>query len=209
LTVLIAEDDPISRQLLAAALIRSGREVVVTSDGVEALATLEGENAPSLAILDWMMPGLDGIEVCRKIRQTNRTPSTYIILLTARTHGGDIVSGLSAGADDYVTKPFEREELLARVQVGERVIELQNSLAQRVRELEIALSRVKLLQGMLPICSYCKKIRDDQNYWQRVETYISTHSEAQFSHSICPDCYDRLVAPEVERLKQETRKKDT
>jgi sigma-B regulation protein RsbU (phosphoserine phosphatase) len=83
-----------------------------------------------------------------------------------------------------------------------RIIELQHSLADRVKALEEALARVKQLQGLLPICSYCKKIRDDQNYWQQVENYISKHSEAQFSHSICPDCYESLVRPELDQLRR-------
>ncbi len=201
--ILIAEDDPVSRHVLAITLVKSGHEVVVASDGKEAWEALCGADAPPLAILDWMMPGTDGIEICRKLREADCATPTYIILLTAKSHREDIVAGLQAGANDYVTKPFERGELLARVQVGERVLELQRSLADRVRELEEALSRVRQLQGMLPICCYCKKIRDDQNYWQRVETYISQHSEAKFSHGICPDCYVEHAEPEMEKFKRE------
>src|SRR5262249_57910928 len=98
------------------------------------------------------------------------------------------VTGLQSGANDYVTKPFDRAELQARVCVGKSVVELQRSLALRVRELEDALSQVRQLQGLLPICCYCKKIRDDRNYWQQVETYVGDHSAARFSHAICPDC---------------------
>src|SRR4029434_1546856 len=102
----------------------------------------------------------------------------------------------------YIVKPFEREELHARVQVGFRMLELQAALADRVRELEEALARVKQLQGLLPICSYCKKVRDDQNYWQQVETYIEGHSDAQFTHGICPDCRQKFVEPELDRLRK-------
>jgi DNA-binding response OmpR family regulator len=111
-----------------------------------------------------------------------------------------VVAGLQAGGDDYVTKPFDREELHARVKVGLRILQLQMNLADRVRELEEALASVKQLQGLLPICSYCKKIRDDQNYWQQVEGYISEHSGAVFSHGICPECYDKFVRPELKKL---------
>jgi sigma-B regulation protein RsbU (phosphoserine phosphatase) len=117
---------------------------------------------------------------------------------------------LEAGADDYLTKPFDPQELRARIKVGERILGLQTSLAERVTELEDALSRVKQLQGLLPICSYCKKIRDDQNYWEQVESYISKHTEAQFSHGICPDCYAQFVTPDIERLakrKEEEQRK--
>jgi response regulator RpfG family c-di-GMP phosphodiesterase len=124
-----------------------------------------------------------------------------VILLTAKERGKDIVAGLQAGADDYVTKPFDHEELLARVQVGKRVVNLQLSLAERVSELEDALVQVRQLDGLLPICSYCKKIRNDHNYWEQVESYITDHSDAQFSHSICPGCYDEHAKPDLEQFK--------
>jgi sigma-B regulation protein RsbU (phosphoserine phosphatase) len=198
--ILIAEDDRVSRRVLEATLTKWGYDVIVTCDGDEAWRELRSKGAPKLAILDWMMPEIDGVEVCRKVRETPRSQPTYIILLTARGRKEDIVAGLQAGADDYVTKPFDREELRARVQVGVRIVELQMSLADRVRELEDAISQIKQLQGLLPICSYCKKIRDDQNYWQQVETYITGHSEAQFSHGVCPDCYEKYVKPELMEL---------
>jgi DNA-binding response OmpR family regulator len=173
---------------------------------VEAWEALQGDDAPSLAILDWMMPGMDGLELCRRIRKMPNSTPPYLILLTAKGRRADLVTGLEAGANDYVTKPFNREELRARVQVGVRMVELQQNLADRVKALEEALARVKQLQGLLPICSYCKKIRDDQNYWQQVESYIAEHSQAQFSHSICPDCYEKLVKPELDQLRRQQRK---
>ena len=200
--VLIAEDDMVSRRLLQATLCKWGYEAVVTSDGAAAWEVLQGYDPPPLVILDWMMPGLDGLQVCHKVREILTATPPYLILLTAKGRRQDIVTGLQAGANDYVTKPFDREELRARLQVGVRIVELQQSLADRVIALEEALTRVKQLQGLLPICSYCKKIRDDRNYWQQVESYIAEHSEAQFSHSICPDCYDRLVKPELDQLRR-------
>lgn len=196
--VLIAEDDAISRRVLEVFLRRWGYEVEPAENGDAAWERLQREDAPSLAILDWMMPGMGGVEICRRVRELGRP--TYVILLTARTGSEDIVEGLEAGADDYVTKPFNREELRARVQGGRRIVELQRSLAERVKELEQALARVKQLQGLLPICSYCKKIRDDGNYWRQVEAYISEHSEAIFSHGICPECFDKFVKPELSKL---------
>ena len=129
----------------------------------------------------------------------------YIILLTAKGRKEDIVQGLTAGADDYIIKPFDRSELKARINVGERILRLQAELAARVKELELALANVKLLQGLLPICCYCKKIRNDHNYWQQVDTYIADHSEAQFTHGICPECREKIVRPELERLKSTSR----
>ena len=201
--VLIAEDDAVSRRLLEATLAKWGYEVVVTTDGLQALEVLSQPDAPSLAILDWMMPGLDGAQVCVKARELAGERLLYMILLTAKGRKEDIVEGLTAGADDYVVKPFDRSELKARINAGERILRLQAELASRVKELELALTNVKLLQGLLPICCYCKKIRDDKNYWQQVDTYVADHSEAQFTHGICPDCRDKIVKPELERLKQD------
>ena len=191
---LIAEDDSVSRRLLQAALQKWGYEVTVTTQGREAWESLQQPDAPSLLILDWLMPELDGVEICRRIRASEALKSSYVILLTSRGSKEDIVEGLEAGADDYVTKPFDHGELRARVQVGARVIGLQNALAERVHQLEEAIASVKTLQGLLPICCYCKKIRDDGNYWHRVESYIAGHANVRFSHGICPDCNEKLKA---------------
>lgn len=192
--VLIAEDDPVSRRLLQAALVKWGYEVTVTGNGKEAWNALQSPDAPSLLVLDWLMPEMDGVEVCREARKHEALKSSYIILLTSRGSKEDIVQGLEAGADDYVTKPFDHGELRARVQVGSRVVQLQSALADRVKELEEAMANVKQLQGLLPICCYCKKIRDDGNYWHRVENYITGHANVRFSHGICPDCSEKLKA---------------
>jgi sigma-B regulation protein RsbU (phosphoserine phosphatase) len=201
--ILIAEDDAVSRRVLEATLVKWGYDVVVTTDGQQALDALKQTDAPSLAVLDWMMPGLDGSEVCRRIREVIGGRLLYVLLLTAKGNKEDNVEGLTAGADDYVVKPFDRAELQARLNVGERILRLQAELAKRVNELELALSKVNLLQGLLPICCYCKKIRDDQNYWQQVEGYIAEHSEAQFTHAICPSCREKIVEPELKRLRNE------
>jgi sigma-B regulation protein RsbU (phosphoserine phosphatase) len=199
--ILVAEDDAVARRMLRALLSKWGYQVSLCSDGAAAWKMLQATTAPPLAILDWMMPQLDGVEICQKLRALPHGRLTYVILLTARERGEDIVAGLEAGADDYVTKPFNKEELRARLNVGVRMVELQHHLAERVKELEGALARVKYLRGLLPICAYCKKIRNDQNYWQQVETYIAEHSEAQFSHSICPTCYEQWAKPALDRAK--------
>lgn len=201
--ILIAEDDPVSRKLLESYLTKWGYEVAATSDGNAAWDVLAGTDPPLLAILDWMMPGHDGIELCRKIREDHQLDSAYIILLTAKGQKEDVITGLEAGADDYVVKPFYPEELRARIEVGVRVIQLQTSLENKVHELELAIAKVKRLHGLLPICSYCKKVRDDNNYWQQIEGYISEHSEAEFSHGICPDCYAKHIVPELKKGQSE------
>jgi DNA-binding response OmpR family regulator len=204
--ILIAEDDLVSRKMLEATLVRWGYEVVVTSDGAEALKSLKEPDAPKVAILDWMMPGLDGVDVCRQLRAASGADPAYVILLTAKGNKTDIVNGLDAGADDYIIKPFDRDELRARLQAGLRIVTLQSTVAARVRELEDAIARIKTLQGLLPICSYCKRVRNDGDYWQQVESYISDHSDARFSHGICPDCYESVVKPQLQTLTQSERK---
>ena len=195
--VLIAEDDMVSRRILETQLRNWGHEVVTTLDGEQAWQVMRAPDAPALAILDVMMPSVDGLEVCRRVRRLSPATPPHIILLTAKHGARAIVDGMEAGADDYLTKPYDRDELRARVQVGVRIVELQTRLAGRVRELEKALEHVKQLQGILPICSYCKKIRGDQDYWQTVESYVADHSEAEFSHGICPNCYETIVKDQL------------
>jgi DNA-binding response OmpR family regulator len=196
--ILIAEDDPVSATLLKTLLTQWTYEVVVTENGDDALGILTTEDGPSLAILDWMMPGLNGAEVCRAVRGASLSRPVYLILLTRLGKRENIVEGLESGADDYLAKPFDAAELRARVQAGLRVVKLERELHHRVRELEEALSNVKQLQGLLPICSYCKKIRDDQDYWHQVESYVGQHSQVEFSHSICPSCFDTVMKPQLD-----------
>ncbi len=193
LRVLVAEDDPTCGRVLEASLARWGYDVVACANGHQAWEALQRPESPLLAILDWMMPGMDGVEICQKVRAVPEIAGKYIILLTTRSSKQDVVEGLGAGADDYITKPFHAQEMRARVHVGSRVVTLQRSLGDRVAELERAASKINQLQGLLPICAYCKSIRNDQNYWERVEQYISEHSEVQFTHGICPSCYSKLM----------------
>jgi len=199
--ILIAEDDRISRRLLEMTLKRLKLDVIVTENGAQALEVLEGDDPPQVAILDWMMPEMDGIEVCRAIREQAREKYTYIIFLTARGQTKDIVLALESGADDYLIKPFDPQELRSRLQVGLRVLKLESALAAKLEELEQAMQHVKTLQGLLPICMYCKKIRDDSDSWHRMESYIEKHTEAMFTHSLCSDCreehFPRREEPET------------
>jgi len=200
--ILVAEDGKVDRLRLEKILSEWGFEVESSSDGTKALARLSESDPPRLCILDWVMPGIEGTEMCRRIREKFPEDSFYLIILTARQGIDNVIEGLSAGADDYVTKPFVSRELRQRIDVGVRVLGLEQLLNKKVSQLEEALEDVRSLQGLLPICSYCNKIRNDEDYWEKVETYITRHSEAEFSHSICPTCYEQHVQPMLDRRKK-------
>lgn len=209
--ILGVDDDPVSRLLLEATLSSRGHLVTMAGDGAKAWRLIESLTRPKsaselsdplLAILDLFMPGVDGLELCQRIRNLPPDRMVYTILLTSCGGHESVVAGLEAGAHDYIVKPFDPDELNARVQVGLRVLRLQQALAERVRDLEEAIVQVKQLHGLLPICTYCKSIRRDDNYWQQVEHYIAAHSEAQFSHGICPGCYEKMIEPQLEAFRQ-------
>ena len=190
--ILVAEDDPIIRRLLEMTLSRAGHKVEVAENGARAWGILQRPDAPRLAVLDWMMPEVDGLEVCRRLRSRPGRDYVYIVMLTARGRKEDLVEGLEAGVDDYLVKPFDPQELAGRVQAGERILGLELALKAKVSELESALAQVERLQGLLPICMHCKRIRDELDIWHRIESYISEHSEAEFTHSLCEDCREKF-----------------
>jgi sigma-B regulation protein RsbU (phosphoserine phosphatase) len=200
--ILIAEDDSTSRTILAGVLKKSGHEVVATVNGEEAWHVMQQLDAPTLAILDWLMPEMDGLEVVRRIRAVPSDQPPYIIMLTIKNEKIDIVAGLDAGADDYLAKPYNSGELYARVNVGRRIIEMQAAMADKVRQLQNTLEHIKTLRGIIPICASCKKIRDDQGYWNQVEVYIRDHSDAEFSHGLCPGCVKTLYPDFAEDVKK-------
>lgn len=191
--ILIADDDPVLRIVLNGTLNESGYEVIETCDGLAAWDALRQVDGPKIAILDWGMPGMDGTEVCRRAREEPQTVGSYLILLTARLGETEVAEGLDAGASDYLTKPFNDRELLARVRVGLRVLELQDKLNRRVSDLEEALRQVRQLRELLPICGWCKKVRDDKNYWINLETYFEMNSDIKVTTGICPDCSKRVA----------------
>ncbi len=204
--ILIAEDNLASQIMLKTAFEQLGHDLVMTGDGRTACEIMLKPDAPRLAILDWMMPGLDGLEVCRKIRATKLSDPAYLIILTVRDKTEDIVRGLKAGANDYIVKPYNVEELQVRVGVGCRVVEMQAAMARQIKELQAAATQIKTLRGLLPMCMYCKKIRDDKEYWQQVDSYIIAHSEARLSHGICPDCYKKHIQPKAGKIENERGK---
>lgn len=188
--ILVADDEPVSRLLLENSLSRLQHQVVTARDGREAWEILDAEDAPQLAVLDWSMPEIEGIELCRRLQARQATRFTYSILVTAHTSPDQIAEGLESGADDYIVKPFKPQELRARIRAAERIIELQTSLKSSVDTLQVALGRVRELEGILSICMHCKRIRDEEERWQRLEVYIEKHSRAMFSHALCQQCME-------------------
>ncbi len=174
-TILVVDDKAENIEILSDLL--EGYNVLAAIDGPGALRILFKETV-DIILLDVTMPGMDGFEICKKIKAQNGLKQIPVIFVTARTATDDIVHGFDVGGVDYITKPFKTPELLARIRTH---IELKN-----------AREEIKSLRGILPICASCKKIRDDKGYWNQIETYISKHSEADFSHGICPDCATRL-----------------
>jgi len=189
--IIVADDEPVSRRLVHAILLQGGHEVLLAENGVKAWDLL-CQNSAHMLIADWMMPGLDGLELARRIRnRPDLDAYVYIIILTAKQQRQDLVKGLEAGADDYIRKPFSRDELILRVNAGKRVLQWEEQLRQKNRELQKALAEVKQLKGIIPICMHCKKIRDDRNYWHQLESYMMANAGADFSHSICPECLEK------------------
>jgi DNA-binding response OmpR family regulator len=171
--ILVAEDDSVSILVLAARLRKLGHEVVTSENGKDAWFVF-ARSHPRLVITDVMMPFVDGYELCRKIRAAQRPLYTYIIMLTALGGKENFLDGMNAGADDFLTKPVDPEALAARLRAAERVLALQEE--------------VKQLEDLLPICAYCKRIRDERNEWHGIESYVSDRTEASFSQELCPQC---------------------
>jgi sigma-B regulation protein RsbU (phosphoserine phosphatase) len=192
--VLVADDDPAMVQMLFDLLTSWDLRVTAVGDGGRALAALLSPDGPSVALLDWSMPALEGPEVCRAARAAQTATRPHLILLSARASSADVVSGLEAGADDYLTKPFDPEELKARLFASLRTVGLQAHVEERIRELQSAAARPQPFIGALPICSYCKAIRDRGNAWRSVEEFFAAHADIAFSHGICDECLDRTLA---------------
>jgi sigma-B regulation protein RsbU (phosphoserine phosphatase) len=199
--IMVAENDPISRRLFEATLLKCGYEVAVARDGLQAWEMLQSSYAPRLALIDRMMQGLDGLELCRKARGFLSNLPPYIILVTTRDRREDIVEGFQNGADDYLLKPFDPEELKARIRAAERIIELQRLLAKRQLELESALARNKRFHRLIPICVYCGRMKDGRDYWREVEAFVSSHSDSRISRGVCPECDAKVLAEKAQDAK--------
>ena len=195
--VLVAEDNDKTRIALVFLLQRQGFELIVVNDGQAAFNVLSGSNPPQIALLDWEMPGLDGLQVCRAVRALPGERYTYIIMITAHDQASDVLAAFAAGVDDFLSKPADSAQLLARLRSGERVLTLERRNVERIAELESALHEVRTLKRLLPICMYCKKVRDDADYWHDLDAYIHEQTGTDFSHGICPECMESVVKPQL------------
>ncbi len=186
-TILIVDDHPATRKLLEDTLGHS-YHVLLGSNGLEALALVRDNPMIDLILLDIIMPGMNGYEVCQRLKEEERTRDIPVVFLTVMEEDHDEARGFAVGVTDYIIKPISRLRLLARVKNQLALRQKQTELEAKNRELQEALDQIKTLQGILPICSFCKHIRNDQGAWQRLEEYISLNSDAEFSHGICPKC---------------------
>lgn len=183
--ILALEDQPVAAMLLVAVLKSLGHETELVTDGATAWAQLDA-GGHRVVVSDWRMPGIDGLELCRMIRKRGGDYIYFILISGQKITKENRRLALDAGVDDFLVKPVDPEELGMRLHVAERII----GLAAQVRQLE----------SFIPICSYCKKIRDDKKYWQEIESYFVQQQGAQFSHGVCPDCYTRVIVPQLEAL---------
>ena len=192
--VLVVEDAPINVEIVLNLLGQDpDLSVVVARTGGEALAAVRSD-PPDLTLLDVGLPDVDGYTVCQCLKAEPLSQKIPVIFLTSRDEPEDVVRGFEAGGVDYITKPFEALELKARVAchlAQKRWADAERAL---ITKLEAALAEVNALSGLIPICAWCKQVRDDSGYWQQVESYVSHHSQAKFSHGVCPDCLPKLKA---------------
>ena len=184
--ILVADDDPLIRKLLQDELRKLNHEVTVAENGEQAWAQFEKSPFP-IVVTDWDMPWPDGLELCKRVRAHPQRTYTYFIIVssvyTLRSHFHQAMDG---GVDDVINKPFEPRDLFVRLRVAERIVTYYSQLQE--------------LKLLIPICMYCRKIRDDQNYWQEIESYLRTHMSGDFSHGICPTCYETRVKPEIKAM---------
>jgi len=191
--VILVEDDPISSMIMKKNIEHWGYELEIFSDGLAAMDRLKNDDY-ELVALDWMLPGVSGIDICKAIRENEGELKHYVVFITSKTATEELVEAFEAGADDFISKPIKIEELKARLNVGYRIVTLQKDLTQKIKEKKEALAHVRQLQGLISICSYCHRIRNDEETWEKLEKYITNHSEAKFSHGICPECMEKYFS---------------
>jgi len=183
--ILVAEDESVSRTLVQGVLAKKGHRVTLTADGEQAWESWLA-NKFRLIVSDWLMPVTDGLELCRRIRARTAEPYTYFIMLTGRTGKESFLEAMDAGVDDFMTKPVDAEELQARIQAAARILGLRQEM--------------HFLEGLLPICSYCRRIRNETAGWVSLQRYVEDHAKVKFSHGVCPECYARHLGPQIMEL---------
>jgi DNA-binding response OmpR family regulator len=192
-TVLVVDDNPDNLRLLAGILRKNHYKIRLAPSGERALATIR-KKAPDLVLLDIMMPDMDGFEVCRQLKVDQRTSRIPVIFISALDAILDKVKAFSIGGVDYITKPFKSEEVLVRVNTHLTLRCLQRNLEKKNAQLRSALDEIRILRGILPICSSCKKIRNEDGHWEQIETYIRDRSRVDFTHGICEECARKLYS---------------
>ncbi len=186
--VLVVDDDPTALKVAVRAVAKQGHEALSCDSSREAWETFRAGGVHAI-LSDWMMPGMDGLEFCRKVRSLKTRIYPYFILLTSRSSDEDFQEAMAAGVDDFLAKPLDSVELTVRLRVAGRIVAFGEQL--------------ELLKEILPVCMYCRKIRTDDDYWERFEAYFGKYKETQFSHGVCPECYQKHVLPELEALNEE------
>ncbi len=197
--VLVVDDEQ-ANLILLNTILRGSHEILLASSGLEALSIL-GSELPDIILLDVMMPEMSGFDLCRILKGDERYGEIPVIFITSLSGGESELQGLQLGAVDYICKPFNiahvrlrlRNQLELKLR-NEQLKEQRAALEARTFELESAIKRIKHLEGLIPICMYCKKIRNDRQLWQNLEEYICEHTDASFTHGMCPDCLDRCMA---------------
>jgi sigma-B regulation protein RsbU (phosphoserine phosphatase) len=198
LRILVVDDDAATRLTLESVIRSAGWSPLAIEDPELALQILTGADAPPIALIDWQMPALSGIDLCRRVRAADVTARPYLIFVTANSTSNDIVTGLDAGADAYMTKPIAANELQARVRAGLRTIALQQELRTRLEEAEVESARTRPLRELLPMCCYCRRIRDERQQWSTLEQYLAHKTDVRFTHGFCPRCLESHVLPDLE-----------
>lgn len=189
--ILVVEDDPTAALVVEAVVSSLGHEVTVATDGTHALA-IQQKQPFRVIVSDWQMPGGGGLELCRRVRSAAGDYVYFILLTQQQANDDNELEAMEAGVDDFLTKPVRPREMRLRLHVAERIL----GYTQQVRQLE----------SFLPICMYCKKIRDDKDYWEQIEGYLAKRTGSRFSHGICPDCFEKVVSPELDRIEADRSK---
>jgi DNA-binding response OmpR family regulator len=186
--ILIVDDDPDVRSATSRVAEKAGYSVLEAATGEDALKTARKEK-PDIILLDVVLPDVSGTDLCRQIKADDYFKGTFIIMTSGfKTSSGEQAQGLDDGADGYIARPVSNRELTARINAMVRIMTAERERDHLIGELRQALSKIKQLSGLLPICMHCKKIRDSKGYWNQLEAYIQENTDAEFSHSICRQC---------------------